>query len=158
MTGVTPSVDYAGIATNNDFVLAIQTEPDQIQEEDYTVVQGGVISYEASMNVETSENQYIRTGKVTTKTGTQRLFTVSGNRMEGDPFQMFVLSNKIKFGYGQAVIVPYVYFSMLTGIGEKGMLSIVVNSDQTGEAGENASFEIEMTSTGVPQDYTYTAE
>lgn len=158
MAGVTPSEEYAGIATNSDFVLAIQTNADQLTEKDYTVVQGGVISHEASLNAETSENQYIRTGKMTTKTGAQRLFTVTGNRMEGDPFQQFVMANKIKFGYGQAVVVPYVYFSMLTGVGEKGKVSIVVTSDQTGEAGENASFEIEMTSTEIPQDYTYISE
>ena len=78
--------------------------------------------------------------------------------MEGDPFQAFVMSNKIKFGHGQSVVVPYVYFSMLTGIGEKGKVSIIVNEDQSGEAGENAGFAADLMAVGTPEDYTYSAE
>lgn len=158
MAGVTPDPEYAGIATNDDFILAIQTEESQTTEKDYIVVQGGVTSHEATLNAESSESQYIRTGKVTTKTTTQRQFAVSGDRMEGDPFQKFALSNKIKYGHGQTVVVNYVYFCMLTGIGEKGQVSIVVNEDQTGEAGENASFSADLMGIGTPEDYTYTAE
>lgn len=158
MAGVTPNPEYAGIATNDDFVLAIQTKESQTTEKDYTVVQGGVKSHAATLNAESSDSQYVRTGKVTTKTNTQRQFAVSGDRMEGDPFQAFVMSNKIKFGHGQSVVVPYVYFSMLTGIGEKGKVSIIVNEDQSGEAGENAGFAADLMAVGTPEDYTYSAE
>lgn len=158
MAGITPNPEYAGIATNDDFLLAIKTEEGQATEKDYTVVQGGVTSHEATLNAETSDSQYIRTGKVTTKTSTQRQFSVSGDRMEGDDFQKFCLSNKIKYGHGQGVVVPYIYFSMLTGVGEKGNVSIVVNEDQTGEAGENAGFAVDLMAQGTPEDYTYNAE
>lgn len=158
MAGVTPDPEYEGIATNDDFILAIQTdESSQTTEKDYIVVQGGVTSHEATLNAEQAESQYIRTGKVTTKTTTQRQFAVSGDRMEGDPFQKFVLDNKIKYGHGQKVVVNYVYFSMLTGIGEKGKVSIIVNEDQTGEAGENASFSVDLMGVGTPENYTYSA-
>lgn len=157
MADVTPDPEYEGIATNDDFILAIKTEESQSTPGDYIVVQGGVTSHEATLNAESAESQYIRTGKVTTKTTTQRQFSVSGDRMEGDPFQNFVLSNKIKYGHGQSVVVDYVYFSMLTGKGEQGKVSIVVNEDQTGEAGENASFAVDLMGVGTPTDYTYVA-
>ena len=57
MAGVTPNPEYAGIATNDDFVLAIQTKESQTTEKDYTVVQGGVKSHAATLNAESSDSQ-----------------------------------------------------------------------------------------------------
>ena len=57
---------------------------------------------------------------------------------------------------GQKVIVPYVYFSVLTGKGEKGTASIIVNSDGGGNAGENSAISIDLRSVGTkPTEYTY---
>lgn len=158
MAGITPSESYAGFATNDDFILAIQTETSQATEKDYTVVQGGVTAHEAALNPQTTDTQYLRTGLTTTKTGNQRTFAISGERMEGDAFQEFALSNKIKFGHGSTVVVPYVYFCMLTGKGEKGTAALIVNDDQTGEAGTNAGFSADLKATATPAEYTYTAE
>lgn len=157
MTGITPSAEFEGFATNDDFVLAVKTNADQTSPADYTVVQVGVSGHEASLNPETSEKQYIRAGKVTTKTGVQRQFAVSGERYHGDAFQDWCLSHEIKFGTGQKVITDYVYFSMLTGKGETGKVSVVVNEDQSGEAGENAGFSADLLSTAVPAEYTWSA-
>ena len=158
MQGKTPNPEFEGFATNDDFILAIQTEAEsQTTEKDYTVVQKGVTSHEASLDAETDDKQYIRTGKVTTKTGTARTFSVSGDRYVGDPFQDFCNDLKIKFGTGNAVVVPYVYFCILTGKGEKGKVSVIVNEDQTGDAGENAGFSVDLTAQGTPEEYTYNA-
>ena len=43
-----------------------------------------------------------------------------------------LLSHAIKYGTGQAVIKPYVYFNMLTGKGERGNISIAVEDDLSG--------------------------
>lgn len=52
----------------------------------------------------------------------------------------------------------YVYFSVLTGKGEKGTASIIVNSDGGGNAGENSAISIDLRSVGVkPTEYTYAA-
>ena len=52
----------------------------------------------------------------------------------------------------------YVYFSILTGKGEKGTVSIIVNSDGGGNAGENSSISIDLRSVGTaPTEYTYSA-
>ncbi|MGN0975887.1 MAG: phage tail tube protein [Gemmiger sp.] len=157
MKGITPDPTFEGFATNDDFVLAVKTEADQTTPNDYTVVQLGVTGHEGSLNPETSDNQYIRTGKVTTKTGVQRKFAISGDRYEGDDFQDYCMSHKIKFGHGQEVVTDYVYFSMLTGKGEKGKVTVIVNEDQTGEAGSNAGFSVDLTGTHTPTEYTYTA-
>ena len=157
MEGITPNAEYSGFATNDDFILAVKTEDSQTKETDYTVVQGGVTSHEAALNPQSTDAQYIRTGLVSTKTGTQRTFAVSGERLEGDAFQEFCLSHKIKFGHGSAVVVPYVYFSMLTGKGEKGNVALIVNDDQTGEAGSNAGFSADLKATATPTEYTYSA-
>ena len=157
MTGITPNEKFEGFATNDDFVLAVKTSTDQASPADFTVVQVGISGHEASLNPETSEKQYIRAGKVSTKTGTQRQFAISGERYHGDEFQDWCMGHGIKFGTGQKVIADYVYFSMLTGKGETGKVTVVVNEDQSGEAGENAGFSADLLSTAVPTEYTWSA-
>lgn len=159
MAKVTPTPEFAGFATNDDFVLAVNTAGTSGAGTvgDYVVVQMGVTSHEASLEPETDEKQYIRTGKVTTKTGTQRTFTISGDRYHGDAFQDWAMSNKVLFGHGNDVVVDYVYFSMLTGKGEQGKVAVVVQEDQTGDAGENAGFSVELLGQGTPTEYTYAA-
>lgn len=161
MNGKTPSADYEGFATNDDFVLAVRTTRPTagaaVAVGDYSVVQVGVTSHEATLEPETSDSQYIRTGKVTLKTGVQRQFAVSGDRYEGDDFQGWCMSHEVKFGHGQSVVTDYVYFSLLTGKGEKGTVSVIVNEDQTGDAGDNAGFSVDLTCTDIPAEYTYAA-
>lgn len=156
MAGYTPSAEFAGVATNDDFVLAIDIA-DTASESvgDYVVVQTGVSAVDAQLSPETEEKTYIRAGKATTKTATQRTFNLSGDRMHGDEFQDFALSFGIKFGTGQKVIRPYVYFSLLTGKGEKGTASIIVNSDGSGEAGSTAEIDIDIMATAAPAEYTW---
>ena len=156
MAGYTPSAEFAGVATNDDFVLAVDiggTASGTIG--DYVVVQTGVSAVDAQLSPETEEKTYIRAGKATTKTATQRTFKLSGDRMHGDEFQDFALSFDIKFGTGQKVIRPYVYFSLLTGKGEKGTASIIVNSDGSGEAGSTAEIDIDIMATAAPAEYTW---
>ncbi|ADU25689.1 phage tail tube protein [Ethanoligenens harbinense] len=160
MQGKTPSPTYAGFATNDDFVLAVDTGTGSTQtaDGDYAIVEAGITKSEASADAETKDNQYIRTGKKTTKTGTQRKFSIEGDRCDGDAFQDFCLSNAIVFGVGAAVERKYIYFNMLTGVGERGTVTIVVSDTQTGNAGDNATFKVDMTSTATPTDYTYSSE
>lgn len=159
MTGKTPSASYAGFATNDDYVLAVDTGDGTTTTPDgsYAVVESGITKSEASVDAETKDNQYIRTGKKTTKTGTQRKFALEGDRSVGDAFQDFCLSNAVLFGVGSAVERKYIYFNQLTGIGERGTVTIVVSDTQAGDAGENATFKIDLTSTATPTSYTYSA-
>lgn len=160
MKDYTPSTTFEGYATNDDWVLAVGIDlAAGDTENDYTVVQLGISGVDPQMNPVTKDSQYIRTGLSTTKTGTQRTFAISGDRYIGDPFQDHCFSLAIAHGTGQAVIVPYVYFSLLTGKGEKGTASIIVNSDGGGNAGENSAISIDLRSVGKkPADYTYTAQ
>ena len=156
MAGYTPSAEFAGVATNDDFVLAVDiggTASGTVG--DYVVVQTGISAVDAQLSPETEEKTYIRAGKATNKTATQRTFNLSGDRMHGDEFQDFALSFDIKFGTGQKVIRPYVYFSLLTGEGEKGTASIIVNSDGSGEAGSTAEIDIDIMATAAPAKYTW---
>ena len=151
MANHTLDADFAGITTNDDWVLAIKTEVGQATEKDYTVVQGGFTSHAASINSETQDSQYIRTGKMTTRTDAQRQFSLAGDRMCADDAQEFLLSNAMKFGTGQAVVVPYVYFNIFTGKGEKGSVTVNVAEGQGGDAGENAAFAIDLMGTAKPE-------
>ena len=159
MAGKTPSPDFAGVATNDDFVLAVDVSEDgqASDPKEYEVVQVGITSHAASVESQTQDTQYIRTGQTTTKTGAQRVFTITGDRFHGDEFQDFASSLPVMFGTGQAVVRKYVYFSMLTGKGEQGTASIVTNEDQGGDAGSNASISIEIRSMAIPTEYTYSA-
>ena len=158
MAGYTPSAEFAGVATNDDFVLAIDiSEGGKEEPANYVIVQSGISAVDAQLSPETDEKTYIRAGKVTNKTATQRTFNLSGDRMFGDEFQDFVLSHAIKFGTGQKVIKPYIFFSLLTGEGEKGTASIIVNSDGSGDAGASAEIDIDIMATAAPEAYTWSA-
>lgn len=159
MANYTPSNTFEGFATNDDFVLAVGINlAESATEKDYTVVQMGIAGLDPQMNPTTQDKQYIRTGTSTTKTGTQRTFAISGDRHIGDPFQDYCFSLDIAYGVGQKVVVPYVYFSILNGKGEKGTASIIVNSDGGGNAGESSAISIDLRSVGSkPTAYTYTA-
>ena len=83
---------------------------------------------------------------------------MSGDRYVGDVFQDFALGHGVKYGTGNAVIRDYVYFCVLNGKGERGKVSIIVNSDGAGNAGESAEIDIELRKAGgQPAEYVYTA-
>lgn len=147
---------FTGEVTADDYVLAVGFE-NETNPDDYLVAQERITEHSGSMSAETAENTYIRGGKQSTKTGTTRAFNVTGDRYCGDAFQDALLSHEIKYGTGQAVVKPYVYFNRITGKGEKGLVSIVVDEDPNGAAGANAGFKATLTAKGTPAEYTYTA-
>lgn len=155
-SGITPSASYTGTEAANDFLLAFQTESTQTKESQWIVCADHVKEHSGSLNATTEDTQYIRTGNVTEKTGTQRTLAVNGDRCVGDAFQDFVLSHKIKYGTGSDVIVPYIYFSLRTGKGEKGEAAVIVTSDVGGAAGSKATFACDVKATGIPDEFDYT--
>lgn len=161
MQGRVPDAAYEGWVTADDWVLAINTTPGAEAEtavKDYEVVQMGIEGLDAQLNPVTSEKTYIRAGKSTQKTGAARSFAVSGDRYMGDPAQDFMLSHKMKYGTGNGVVTDYVYFCILNGIGEKGQVSVIVNSEGGGNAGESSSIDISLQKIGAePTEYTYAA-
>ena len=161
MQGITPNSEYTGWVTNDDFVFAIDLTPKAeaaTAPKDYAVVQMGIEGLDAQLNPVTQDKQYIRAGQSTLRTGTQRSFAVSGDRYIGDEAQDFILSHEMKYGTGPSVITNYVYFNILTGKGEKGQVSVIVNSDGSGNAGESAAIDVEFKKVGnTPVEYTYTA-
>jgi hypothetical protein len=160
MQGYTPNPDFEGWVTNDDFVLAINTTPKtaSVKETDYHVVQLGIEGLDAQMNPITVDKTYIRAGQSTQRTGNQRSFTISGDRYIGDEVQDYIFSHAIKYGTGNKVITDYVYFCLLTGKGEKGKVSIIINSDGGGNAGESAAIDVEFRKVGDnPTEYTYSA-
>lgn len=158
MTGKTPDPEFEGIATADDMVLAIDFTGSATHPDEYIVAQNGITEQSGALEAQTQDAQYLRTGQVTTKTGTSRSFTVSGDRYHGDAFQDAILGHALKFGTGQSVIKKYVYFCLLTGKGEQGKVSIAIEDDLSGAAGENASFSATLTSTEMPTAYTYAAK
>ena len=152
MAGVTPNASYEGWVTADDWVLAIDTKPSEgvtTEVKNYEVVQMGVEGLDANLNPVTSEKTY----------GTARSFAVSGDRYIGDPAQDFMLSHAMKYAKGNAAVTNYVYFCMLNGKGEKGQVSVIVNSEGGGNAGESSSIDVNLQKIGAePAEYTYSAE
>ena len=161
MQGKTPNPDYEGWVTNDDFVFAINLTPGAVSAttvSDYGVVQMGIEGLDAQMNPITVDKKYIRAGQSTQRTGNQRSFSVTGDRYIGDDVQDYIFSHKIKYGTGNTVITDYVYFNILNGKGEKGKVSIIINSDGGGNAGESAAIDVEFKKVGSqPEEYTYSA-
>lgn len=150
--------EYEGWVTNDDYVFAINTSAGEttVTDGEFEVVEMGIAGLDSQMNPVTQDKQYIRSGQNTMKTGTQRSFSVTGDRYVGDPAQDFCLSHKMKYGTGNNVVTDYLYFNILNGKGEKGKVSIIVNSDGSGNAGESSAVDIEFKKIGSnPVEYTY---
>lgn len=158
MTGLNPDADYEGWVTNDDFVIACDiSETQDAIPGDYAVAQTGVAGLDAQLNPTTEEKIYIRAGQSSQKTSTQRTFAITGDRYIGDAFQDFVFSHAIKFGTGNSVIVKYVYFNMKNGKGEQGEVTVIVNSDGAGNAGESSAIDIALNKVAAnPADYAWT--
>lgn len=161
MQGKTPNEKYEGWVTNDDMVFAIDLTPNAetaTEVSNYGVVQMGIEGLDSNLNPITVDKTYIRAGQSTQKTGTQRSFTVSGDRYIGDEVQDYIFSHEIKYGTGNAAVTNYVYFNILNGKGEKGQVSIIVNSDGSGNAGESSGIDVEFKKIGnMPEEYTYSA-
>lgn len=152
--------NYTGFVTNDDFVLALDCglvpAADWSDVAGFEVAQIGVTGLDSNLNPITQDKVYIRAGQSTMKTGNQRSFSITGDRYVGDPFQDFVLSHAIKYGTGQNVVRKYAYINVITGKGEIGEVSIIVNSDGSGEAGNSSEIDIELRKSGAaPKEYTY---
>lgn len=158
MAGRTPDPSFEGFITNDDFVLAVGIDDKPSEDPgDYEVVEMGITGLDSNMNPITKDNQYLRAGQSTLKSGNQRTFSITGDRYAGDPFQDWAFSHKTKYGTGSEVIRPYVYFHIQSGKGEKGTASIIINSDGSGSAGENAGIDIEIRSVSqMPVEFIYT--
>jgi len=159
MTGVTPNPAFTGWSTNDDMVLAIDLDPANVTPtatDAYAVVQTGIEGLDAQLNPIMTEKNYIRAGQSSIKTGNQRTFKPAGDRYIGDAAQDYMLNFLRAQGKGNACITNYVYFNMLTGVGETGQVSIVVNSEGSGNAGESSAFDIELKKVGAaPATYSY---
>ena len=156
--GITPSADYKGIEEADDFIFAIQTDKTtQTEKAKWIVCADHVKEHSGALNASTEDVAYIRAGTVTEKGETQRTFSLNGNRCVGDPAQDFLLSHKIKYGTGSDVVVPYIYFSLRTGKGEKGTCTLIVTSDAGGAAGSPATFACDVKGIGTPDEFDYTA-
>ena len=157
-SGITPSASYTGIETADDFVFAIQTESTEStksKETDWVVCADHVKEHSGALNASTTSDTFIRTGPTDTKSAVQRTLSVNGNRCVGDAFQDFLLSHKIKYGTGSDVVVPYIYFSLRTGKGEKGTCTLILTSDVGGSAGSPATFACDVKGIGIPDEFDY---
>lgn len=158
MSGKTAVANFKGVVTPNDFVLAIDISGNPAtQVKDYVVLQLGIEGIDAKMESDSTDKQYLRDGKSTTKTGMQRTFSIGGDRYIGDEAQDYIFSLTNMLATGASAVVPYVYFNLKTFTGEKGTLTILVNSDGGGNAEDTAEIDVELKKSGAaPTAFTYT--
>lgn len=148
MANYNPNASFKGEVMANDMVLAIDTSVSQTAAfGDFAVIQEHIESAESSINSTTNDKEYIRSGKSSSKASNQRTFAVSGDRYVGDEAQDYFMDHK--YSVGQAAVVRYVYFSLLTGLGETGTVTISVDSDGGGSAGENSTISVNLSKTGA---------
>ena len=83
LSGLTPSADYTGVETTDDFLLAVQTEASQTDVKNWVVCADHVREHSGALNATTTDNTYIRTGPVTTKGSVQRTLSIQGEKGEG---------------------------------------------------------------------------
>lgn len=155
MAGHTPDPTFEGITNTDDYVLAVDFTGKASDPGEFLVAQEGITEHSGALEAETQDARFIRGGKQNIKTGTQRTFTLSGSRYIGDDFQDALMAHELKYGTGKSVIKPFVYFNLLTGKGERGLISIAVESDPSGAAGENAGISATLSANGTPTEYTY---
>ena len=157
MAGYTPDANYKGEIMANDWVLAIDISSSQTAAYgDYCVVEEHISSVESSINATTNDKEYIRSGRSTTKSSNQRTFNIQGDRYIGDDAQDFLDSKK--YATGQDAICNYIYFNIKNGKGESGQVTISVDTDAGGSAGENSSIGISLSKVGAaPAPFTWSA-
>lgn len=155
MDGMVPDPAFEGPATANNYIVAIDFDGTASDPNDYIMAAEGMTQASGALNATTQDTEYLYSGKSSTKTGTQRVLTMNGDRIHGAEFQEKLLEHTLKYGVGQSVIKGYVYFNSLTGKGEKGRGSLVVEDDMSGGAGANASWSATLTTTAQPTEYTY---
>ena len=108
MKGYTIDANYEGWVTNDDYVFAIDTNPGgktATTPADFVVVEMGIAGLDSNLNPITQDKTYIRAGQNTMKTGTQRSFSVTGDRYVGDEAQDYCLAHERKYGTGNKVVV-----------------------------------------------------
>ena len=151
--GIEPKASYTGSEDTDDFFFAIQTSDTQTKKSAWIVCADHVKEHSGALNATTTDEAFIRTGTVTSKTGTQRTISVNGNRCVGDDFQSFALSHKIKYGTGKDVIVPYIFFSVRSVKGESGSAALIVTSEEGGAANATAPNAKDVKADGPPEEY-----
>ena len=157
MEGISVDPNLEGIATADDMVFGIDFA--SIPTDDpltYLVAQLGISEVSGALSGQTQSATYLRAGEVTTKTGTSKAFTLSGDRYRMDDFQEAILAHDLKWGRGVSVVKPYVYFDMLTGKGERGKVAITIEGDFANGAGSNGGISGTLNVQGTPTEYTYT--
>lgn len=154
---ITLSLSFEGWVTADNMVLAVDVSKEQNADvDDYAVAQMGLKSTSGSLNPEEKTNSYIRAGKSTTKTGNQRTVGFDADRYKGDAFQDFALSHEMKYAIGDKAVVNYAYFDNLTGKGEKGTATLIIDTDASGNAEENLSVSGSLKKIGAaPAEFTY---
>lgn len=160
MANYTPDPDFTGIVNTDDYVLAIDPDPTATEataDSAYLVVEKGIEGQDAQLNGETSNKKYLRAGTSTIKTGQQRTFSISGDRYVGDEAQDYLIGTK--HAHGNDCITNYLFIDVKTGKGEKGQVSIIVNSDGSGNAGSPATIGVDLKQFGALTDkeYVYSA-
>lgn len=158
MTGYTPNPSFEGVLTTDDLVFAIDLTKEGTDPKTYTVLQVGISGIDARLTADTVDSNYIRAGKSSTKTGTQRNIKVTGDRFIGDDAQDALFGIDNVYAAGQDAVFPGVLFNLKTGKGEKADYTCVVNSDGGGTAGANATIDVDFKKVGdKPEEYTYSA-
>lgn len=154
-----PNVNFEGSSVADDMVLAVNlSDPAASHPDDYFLAQKFISEHTGTLDAKTADNNYIRAGEVSIKTGTKRTITVSGDRYFQDAFQDAILAHELKYGRGQDVIKEYVFFNIRTGLGESGIVSIAVGDDVSGSAGDNLSFTASLTTVAEPEEYKYVSQ
>lgn len=153
--GVTPKPEYAGEVKTNFMILGVAVEGTETDPTKYVVAAAHIKNLGAEIDATTEDSNYLYEGKFTTRIDARRKFSLEGKRITGDAFQDWACSHGTKFGIGNDVIRPYVYFNALTGEGEQGSLTFNVTKDGSGEANNSADFACEAYSSGAPDEYTY---
>lgn len=158
MAAITQDASAVGEISANRMLLAVDcSEGGSTSVGDYEIAFVHIENLGASLSPKTTDKSYLYEGESTLKTGTQRTFSVTGQRYKGDAFQDYCCSHAIKYGVGNAVQRPYVYFNVDSGKGEKGVVSVVTKKDGASASGNPTDIEIDLMAIGTPEEYTYSS-
>lgn len=146
LAAITFNPDYKGRVYAENMILAVNITPEKpdTKIEDYAIFTSYIEGVDNNIETDAIEKKYLHEGKIKIKTSTQRKFKITGNRYIGDEAQDFCILNAFK----SDTETDYVFFNTLTGKGEKGRCSVIVNSDGTSKAGELSEIDIEINTVG----------
>lgn len=140
----------------HEWVMQLDLRQENDVEPDWLALLEGFTTLGEARNDTTSEYNYLSGfgAQETGVDGTNRTFSVTGDRVYGDPLHEWMFSFDTQWNIAQRT-KAYRYFNIVTGEGEQGNATLSFSTTAGGANGERATFAVTISVNGSPAQYSH---